>query len=151
MFDVFLVVIIARALVISAHRRFLAGFVAVTAAASLWLGLAAAGWLGRGADGMPLYGAWLLVCLGPSAVPAPTPWVPGSGVMASHAVGTKAVIALVLVVPFVLAWSRAAAWSPLSDHASAQKKLGLVYLVPVLLVVVQVVLFELGEIVGGFS
>jgi hypothetical protein len=135
-------------LVVSAHRRFLAGLVASTAGASLWFGLVAAGWFGRGADGMPMMGVWILVLVGPSAVPAPTPRVPWSPVMAAYPMTSKAAVAALLAVPFVLAWTRASAHSPLSDRASELKKLALVYLAPVLLLVAQVMLVALAEIAG---
>jgi hypothetical protein len=150
-FDVFLALLLARALAISVSRRFLAGMVAAAAAASLWLGLAASGWLGRGADGMPIMGAWILILIGPTAVPAPTPSVPWSHVMAAHPTTSKAVLAALLAVPFVLAWTRASAHSPLSDRASELKKLALVYLMPVLLLVAQVVIVALAETAGRWT
>jgi hypothetical protein len=136
-------------LAVSAYRRFLTGFVAGAAAAALWFGLAASGWLGRGADEMRIMGAWILMLVGPSAVPAPTPRVPWSGVMAAHPTASKAALAAVLAVPFVVAWTRASAHSPLSDRASALKKLALVYLLPVVLLVAQVTLVGLAEIAGS--
>jgi hypothetical protein len=150
-FDVFLALLLARVLAVSAHRRFLTGFVAGAAAALLWFGLAASGWLGRGADGMPIIGAWILILIGPSAVPAPTPRVLWSSVMAAHPTASKAALAAVLAVPFAVAWTRANAHSPLSDRASALKKLALVYLLPVVLLVAQVALVALAEIAGSLA
>ena len=146
MFDVFLALLFVRALATSARRRFLVAFLASGAGMLLWLGLAAAGWYGRGADGLGMTGAWLLVCLGPSAVPAPTARVPWSVVLATHPVSSKLVVATLFAVPFALAWHRAQGLSPLSDEASAFKKLGLVYLMPALLLVAQVVCLEIAAL-----
>jgi hypothetical protein len=145
-FDVFLAIIFVRALVISAWRRFPTGLVASGAGTLLWLGMAAAGWYGRGADGLGIAGAWLLVFLGPSAVPAPKANAPCSTVMAMHPVGTKLVVAMAFAVPFAVAWCRARRLSPLSDEASALKKLGLVYLAPALLLLAQVACWEIAVV-----
>ena len=146
MFDVFLALLFVRVLATSARRRFVAALLASGAGMLLWLGLAAAGWYGHGADRLGMTGAWLLVCLGPSAVPASTARVPWSAVLAAHPVSGKLVVAALLAVPFALAWHRAQGLSPLSDEASALKKLGLVYLMPALLLVAQAVCFEIGEL-----
>jgi hypothetical protein len=148
MFDVFLALLFIRALAISAWHRFSAGVVTTAAGTLLWLGLAASGWYGRGADELRMTGVWLLVFLGPSAVPAPTPTVPWSAALAVHPVGGKLAVAAAFVVPFALAWRRAQRLSPLSDEASALKKLGLVYLMPALLLVAQTVCIELAELLS---
>jgi hypothetical protein len=147
-FDVFLGLTLLRALAASARRRFVPGLVAVAAGAVLWVGLVASGWLGRGADGSGTSGAWVLVFLGPSAAIAPTPSVRWSGAMAAHPIGSKALVLAALALPFVLAWTRASALSPLSDQASALKKLGLVYLVPVVLLLVQLVVLVIADVAG---
>jgi hypothetical protein len=150
-FDVFLAILFIRTLVISAARRFSVGLVGAGAGALLWLGLVAAGWYGRGADELPMVGAWLLVLLGPSAVPGPTAKVPWSAVLAAHPVGAKIVVAAFFALPFVLAWRRAQRLSPLSDEASALKKLALVYLMPALLLFAQVVCLEVAEVAPEWS
>jgi hypothetical protein len=138
-FDVSFTLVLARVLIVSARRRFGIGLLTSAAGALLWAGLAAAGWYGRGADAFGASGAWLLVFFGPSAAPRATPAVPLSAALAEHPIGAKLVLAAVFLVPFTVAWRRAERLSPLSDDASALKKLGLVYLVPALLVLVQVV------------
>jgi hypothetical protein len=145
-FDVILALIFARALFVSAWRRFPAGFLACTAGSLLWAGLAVSGWLGRRADGMDVAGVLILCFVGPSAVPGPTPAVPGSALLADHPIGAKLLIAAIFAVAFALAWRRALGGSPLSDEASRWKRLALVYLVPVLLLLAQGVCLELTEI-----
>jgi hypothetical protein len=147
-FDVILALLFTRALLVSAWRRFPAGVLASAAGSLLWLALAASGWYGRRADDMHLTGALILGFLGPSAVPGPTPQVPASALLADHPIGDKLAVAAVFGVAFTLAWRRALRVSPLSDAASAWKKLALVYLVPVLLLVAQVVCLALTEIVA---
>jgi hypothetical protein len=61
-------------------------------------------------------------------------------------VGAKVVVAALFVLPFALAWRRAQKLSPLSDEASALKKLALVYLMPALLLVAQSVCLEVAEV-----
>jgi hypothetical protein len=149
-FDVFLALILVRVLVISARRRFDIGLLASAAGALLWAGLAAAGWYGRGADAFGASGAWLLVFFGPSTVPRATAAVPLSATLADHPIAAKLVLAAMLLVPFTVAWRRAERISPLSDDASALKKLALVYVVPALLVLAQVVCLAMA-IVGAQS
>ena len=147
MFDVALVLLFARALLTSAHRRFAAGLLLTTSASLLWFLLAAAGWYGRAADEMRLTGALILVFLGPSAVPAPTAKVPWSAQLAQHPIGAKVIIALLFAAAFRIAWLGALRFSPLSDEASARKKLGLVFLANAILVTLQVICLELTAIV----
>jgi hypothetical protein len=144
-FDVVLAVIFVRALVISAWRRFPVGVVSGGAGALLWLGLAAAGWCGRGADAQGMSGAGLLIFFGPSVVPVPAAQVPWSAAMAAHPVLCKLAVAALFAVPFAWAWGRAQRLSPLSDEASALKKLGLVYLVPALLLTTQAACLAVAE------
>jgi hypothetical protein len=149
MFDVLLAPIFLHALVISARRRFAAGFLGAAAGTLLWLGLAASGWYGRGADALRMTGVWFLVFLGPSAVPAPTSRVPGSAALAAHPLLGKLAVAAAFAASFAVAWRRAQALSPLSDEASALKKLGLVYLGPALLLIMQTVCVELAELASA--
>ena len=149
-FDVFLALLFVRALALSAWRRFPAGFVVGGVGALLWLGLAVSGWYGRGADELRATGVLLLVFLGPSAVPAPTTAVPWSRVLALHPAGGKLAVAVLFAVPFALAWRRAEGLSPLSNEASALKKLGLVYLGPALLLVAQAVCLGIAEVASDW-
>jgi hypothetical protein len=91
-------------------------------------------------------GVWLLVLLGPSAAPAPTAKVPWSEVLAAHPVGAQSAAAALFLVPFAVAWRRAARLSPLSDEASSLKKLGLVFLVPALLLVAEAACRAIAEV-----
>lgn len=145
-FDVFLALIFVRALAISAWHRFSAGLAGAAAGTLLWLGLAASGWCGRGADELRMTGVWVLVFIGPSAVPAPCAKLWWSPTLAAHPVGAKLAVAVAFAVPFAVAWRRALELSPLSDEASALKKLALVYLVPALLLVVQIVCLEMAGV-----
>ncbi len=150
MFDVFLALIVARVLVISVRRRFVPGIVSGGGGALLWVALVASGWFGRGADALHMTGVLLLVFLGPSVTPGPTANVPWSAALAAHPVGAKLVMAAAFAVPFALAWRRAQRLSPLSDEASELKRLGLVYLVPALLVIVQAMCLEGADVASDW-
>lgn len=148
-FDIFLVLMALRGLWLAAIRRFGAGLAGCGAALALWLGLAGSGWYGRGAEEMKTTGLLILVFLGPSAVPAPTPRVPFSGLLAEHPVGGKLAMAALFLWPFAAAWRWAQALSPLADEASARKKLALVYLAPALLLVGQAVCLVVAAVAGA--
>jgi hypothetical protein len=149
--DVFLALVILRALAVSAWRRFPAGIVAGGLGALLWAALGASGWYGRGSDGLGIPGLWLLVLVGPSAAPAPTARVPGSEILAAHPVGTKLAATVLFLVPFAVAWRRAEGLSPLSDEASSLKKLGLVFLVPALLLFAAAACAGLAEVAASWA
>jgi hypothetical protein len=142
-FDVFLLPLFLRALVASARRRFGAGLVSASAALLLWGLLVAAGWLGRGAD--VTGGLMILIFVGPSATPGPTARVPASALLAAHPIGAKLALSGLLTLGFAAAWIGAGRFSPLSDEASTRKKLGLAFLMPALLVLVQAICLGLTE------
>ncbi len=96
---------------------------------------------------MRLTGALILVFFGPSAVPAPTAKVPWSAQLAQHPIGAKVIIALLFAAAFRIAWRGALRFSPLSDEASARKKLSLVFLANAILVTLQVLCLALTAIV----
>lgn len=143
MFDVLLVPLFVRALFASARRRFVAGLLFSAAASTLWSLLLAAGWYGRGADATGA--VTTLIFVGPSAVPGPTPAVPASALLAAHPIAAKGLLSLLFTAAFAAAWRDALRFSPLSDEASARKKLGLVFLMPALLILAQVVCLALHE------
>jgi hypothetical protein len=136
MLDVFLALLLLRALLISLHRRYLPAVVASAAALLLWAALAAAGWWGRDAERFGLSGAGMLAMLGPSTMPGATPAVPGSALLAAHPIPARAALAGLLVAGFAATWRHAARVSPLGDEADRRKALGLALLVPALLVAV---------------
>jgi hypothetical protein len=136
MFDVFVALLLVRALLASARGRSRSA-VATSAALLLWAALAAAGWYGRGADGLGLSGAWLLALLGPSAVPVATPAVPFSAILADHPHAARLVLTGLLGAGFAAAWRHAGLVSPLSDEAVRRKDVGLAILAPALLVALQ--------------
>jgi hypothetical protein len=146
-FDVFLLPLFLRALVVSAWRRFAAGLVSATAATSLWCLLLAAGWLGRGADANG--GLMTLIFVGPSATPGPTARVPASALLAAHPIGAKLGLCGLLLGGFAAAWIGANRFSPLSDAASTRKKTGLVFLMPALLVLGQAICLWMTELLAA--
>ncbi len=146
MFDLLLALLFARALVVAGWRRFPAGLVGGGAGVLLWLGLVAAGWYGGEAGALGMAGVWMMLLFGPSAVPGPAAGVPLSAVLAAHPAAAKLLVGAAFAAPFALAWRRAQRWSPLSDEASAQKRLGLVFLLPALLLVLQALCAGIAEL-----
>ncbi len=147
MFDLFLVPVFVRALVLAAWRRSAAGLFFVSAATCLWCLLLAAGWYGRGADASG--GFMVLIFLGPSATPGSIAGVPLSALLAAHPIGAKVVLSALFAAAFAAAWHGASRFSPLSDESSRRKKLGLAFLMPSLLLFAQTVCLVLTEMLAS--
>ncbi len=149
MFDLFLALFFARTLIVSAWRRFPAGLAGGGAGVLLWLSIASCGCWGGGTSAPGMAGVWMFFLFGPSAVPGPVDGVPPSAVVAAHPMVVRLLATAAFAAPFAVAWSRAQRLSPLSDEASALKRLGLVFLVPTLLLVGQVACMMLAEVAAA--
>jgi hypothetical protein len=129
MFDVFFVLLILRAVVVTARGRSRAGLAGSCVALFVWMEIAAAGWLGHSPESVRVSGAWLLVTMGPSAMPAALERVPQ--------MVARVVLAGALVAGFAAVWSDATRLSPLTDEAVRRKRMALAVLAPALLAAVQ--------------
>lgn len=137
MCDIFLALLLARALVVTTRGRCLPAFAASTASAALFALLATAGWYGRRADSMRASGAFVLALLGPSAFPGPVAFIPLSGVVGAYPMLSRVALVAILVAGFVVAWRHASRVSPLSDESVLRKDVALVLLPPALLAAFQ--------------
>lgn len=149
MIDIFIALLLVRALAISLIRRFAPAIVASVAAIALFVLLVEAGWYGRRADELGRAGVAMLVVFGPSALPGAAKGVVLSAQLGAHPHIAHAILAGILLAGFVITSRHAERASPISEEYVRRHHTAICLLVPALPVLIQLCSFGLAQLLSS--